>query len=490
MQLNPELKAARGYGSSWLSLTVASAGLLTALLVGALIARDTALGVAAAVGVCYAPIVLINLPLGVALWTPLAFFERVPLAGPGPTLILILVGVAWLGALPSTQRHVVAVLRRHAAVFALMFASLAWLAASVIWAADGAAYVDDFWIWLVSGAVFTVVATSISTERIALILCVAFVFGALASEFVAILQGSASAAELDTQEAGRLGAGGQDPNFLAAGLVPAAAIGIGLLPIFRRGPMRLFLIGSVAAIFIGIVATGSRGGLVATAVAVVTAIVVARGRRLQLGVLVAIAVVIGSFWISTSSLERVKDFETGTGRVDLWRTASEMAADHPLLGVGLNNFRGESVKYSLRPTPVEGEVTVGETPLVAHSVYLQHLAELGTIGFLLFAGFIVAALRASWNAARTFATAGEPALAGLARAVLVGQVGTLTASLFISNGNDRRLWVLLALGVVLSVVAARRASETHPDEPSIGSWDPQSFGGRGDAAGPPVPRQA
>ena len=212
-----------------------------------------------------------------------------------------------------------------------MFASLAWITISVIWAADGAAYVDDFWIWLVSGAVFTVVATSISTERIALILCAAFVFGALASELVAILQGSASAADLDTQEAGRLGAGGQDPNFLAAGLVPAAAIGIGLLPIFRRGPMRLFLIGSIGIISVGIVATGSRGGLVATAVAIVAAVFLARGRRLQLGVLVAIGVVIGSFWISTSSLERVKDFETGTGRVDLWRTASEMTADHPFL---------------------------------------------------------------------------------------------------------------------------------------------------------------
>ena len=441
-----------------LSLSLAAAGLLSALLIGVLIARDTGLGVAAVIGACYAPIVFVNLPLGIAIWAPLAFFERVPLAGPGPTVILILIAAAWLGALPSMQHHVATVFRRHGALFGLMFAFFAWTTASIVWASDSAAAVDDFWIWIVAGGVFVVVATSIATPRIALALCGAFVVGAVASEVVALLQGPVSEADLATQEAGRLGAGGQDPNYLAAGLVPAAAIAVGLLPFARSGLMRWALTGSVVMLVVGVIATGSRGGLVALTIVIVAALVIGRGRRLQLGFVIAVIIAVGSFWFSTSSLDRIKDFDTGTGRIDLWRVASQMSVDNPILGVGINNFRAESVAYALQPAPVEGVGLVASSPLVAHNIYLQQLAETGAIGFLLLAGFLIAALRASWTAARMFDAAGETRYAGLARALLVGQIGALSASMFISNGNDRRLWLLLAIGVVLASVASRASA--------------------------------
>lgn len=453
-----DLTAPRAVVRPWLSLSLAAAGLLGALLFGALIARDPGLGIAAVVGACYAPIVFVNLALGIAIWAPLAFFERVPLAGPGPTLILILIGAAWLGALPSMQHHVVTVFRRHGALFGLMLAFFAWTTASIFWASDSAAAVDDLWIWIVAGGVFVVVATSIATPRIAIAICGAFVFGAVASEVVAVLQGPISDAEFSTQDAGRLGAGGQDPNYLAAALVPGAAIAVGLLPFARSGPVRWALMGSVVVLVVGIVGTGSRGGLIALTITVVTAMVIARGRRLQLGFVIAVIIAAGSFWFSTSSLDRIKDFDTGNGRVDLWRIASQMSLDNPVLGVGVNNFLAESIDYTLQPGPVESSGPVSEGPLVVHNTYLQQLAETGAIGFFLLAGVLVAAMRACWSAARMFDAAGDARFAGLARAVLVAQVGALTASIFISNGNDRRLFLLLAIGVALVSVASRASS--------------------------------
>ncbi len=50
---------------------------------------------------------------------------------------------------------------------------------------------------------------------------------------------------------------------------------------------------------------------------------------------------------------------------------------------------------------------------------------------------------------------------GLASAVLVAQIGILSASVFLSNGYDMPLWLTLALGPMLvsvAVLEARKAA--------------------------------
>ena len=46
-------------------------------------------------------------------------------------------------------------------------------------------------------------------------------------------------------------------------------------------------------------------------------------------------------------------------------------------------------------------------------------------------------------------------LASLGRSILVAQLSVLVASIFISNGYDKVLWVLLALSPILGTIAAR-----------------------------------
>jgi O-antigen ligase len=92
---------------------------------------------------------------------------------------------------------------------------------------------------------------------------------------------------------------------------------------------------------------------------------------------------------------------------------------------------------------------------VAHSVYLQLLAETGVIGLTLFLVVVAGCLRAALVAGRRFDDLGERAMAGLARAAFVAMVGMLAASFFISNLTDRRMWILLALGPILLALASR-----------------------------------
>jgi len=56
---------------------------------------------------------------------------------------------------------------------------------------------------------------------------------------------------------------------------------------------------------------------------------------------------------------------------------------------------------------------------------------------------------------KRFEASGRPELADLARAVLMGTVAMLVALFFISDGNDVRLWVLLAMGPALLTLAGR-----------------------------------
>jgi hypothetical protein len=82
---------------------------------------------------------------------------------------------------------------------------------------------------------------------------------------------------------------------------------------------------------------------------------------------------------------------TGTGRCDYYRVALTGAADHPLLGLGAGNFRGEYVR----------ERHTAEEPRVTHSLPLQLLAELGIVGALLGATVLGGVLLAAWRFVRS-----------------------------------------------------------------------------------------
>ncbi len=441
---------------------IAAAGFAGALLAGLLLARDVQIGVAVMLAVLYVPIVMLNLPLGLVLWIPLIFVERLPATSFGPTLVLMLVGAAWLGALPMRSALVGAFARRHQVLLWLLLMMLVWITLSIFWSQNAGAALEDFWAWLVAGAVFFVVATSFADRRYLPLACAAFVVGAVISLAVGLVPGAIDRAavggELAADEASRLGGSYGDPNFLAAGLVPAMALAAGLTAVWRGTAARWVLGSAVVVLGIGLAATGSRGGLVAAGVSVLAALVLARGRRVELGALVALGVTVTGLWVATSSpetWERVRSFDTGTGRVDLWTIAGRMTADHPIEGVGINNFRSASAEYIRQPGRLQDVELIVERPLVAHNTYLQQFAETGIVGALLLIAVLLGALRATWQAGRRFTLGGDARMAGLARALLVAQVAVLSASIFMSNGYDKRIWVLLALGVAMFTVAVR-----------------------------------
>src|SRR3954453_7695296 len=98
------------------STAVAAASLAAAALVGALMTRSVPAGLAALIGVCYAPLVMINLRVGLALWVPLTFLEGLPAFNAGGKAAGLIVALAWIGMGRSLTQWLGAFVFPHPAI--------------------------------------------------------------------------------------------------------------------------------------------------------------------------------------------------------------------------------------------------------------------------------------------------------------------------------------------------------------------------------------
>ncbi len=442
---------------------VSAATLLSAALVGAALVAETRLGIALLLGLIYLPIAIANLQLALVLWFPLVFLEgssAFNLAAKAGGLLVV--GV-WVFAISGLRDHAAEMFRRTATVWLSVCALLLWYSLSVLWADDRGGVYADLWHWYAVALLMLIVATTVSSEEVVRLLLAAFVVGAVLAVSEGIVSGSltTSATAIETATEGRLEGGVGDPNFLAAGLVPAIVLALCLRAAVGSFSGRWLLLGAALMLSLGLVASESRGGIVAAIVALIAALVVFKRRRAWVfaSLTIVVGVAIAWFSVSPTAWDRVTDFDNGgSGRSDLWTVAWRMTEANPVEGVGLNNYPSVADEYLREPGAVERADLIVDNPHVVHNAYLQLLAETGVIGLAIFLAVALGSLVASWRAAELFYRAGDLAMDTIARGVIVATLGLLGAAFFISNGVDKRLWVLFGLGPALLALAARRRS--------------------------------
>ena len=436
-------------------------GVLTAL-------SSVPIGIGAVVAVAFATLVLLNLEVSLVVWTFASLFEATPaleLAVKGATVLVFL---AWLAAFAYRPGVLGDLLRRHGPLVAGVAGLVLWLTVSVAWSERpdvGLTLVS----WYLAGVVFLMTSTLVADERHVRWVLAALVAGT-AITALAGLGGTPFGAGLPFVDSAvledRLQGGLADPNFFASVLVAAIALSGGLLAGARGLLARAGLLALIGLFTLSVAATQSRGGLLAFLAAAVAAVLVLRGRRLVLlglvGFLLAVSAV--AFSASPDALERVTTFEEGgTGRTDIWKVSLAIARDHPVMGVGIGNFAVHSPRYVDQVGPLERVDLIAEDLLVAHSFYLELLTETGVIGLGLFLLVVGGGLAACWRAARRLDQLGERSLAALALSIFVAIVGVLAGGVFVSGGQDERLWVLLGLGPAMLAVASRRAASRTPE---------------------------
>jgi len=437
---------------------VVALGLACAGLVGLLMARSPGQGVAATLALIFAPIALLNLPLGIALWVPLICLAELPFVWVGPTAASSVIFLAWLGTLRTQANG--QVLRSHRRLVGAMVLYVLWVTLSVAWAQDASRTLEDMYVWYVSALVLVAVMTTLTTERQVRLIMGAFIFGLVLSVVVGLALTGLTPAQSALSSAaavdGRLGGGSGDPNYLAAGLVPAIVLACTLAAVTRATLARLGLIVSVVILLIGLGATQSRGGLIAAAVAALAAVVVFKRQRPYVLALLFLLVTLAGAGLAATpgALTRVTTLDGGgDGRTDLWTVALRVWRDHPVLGVGHNNFTFQEQRYVRQPGQLTAVSLISEKPHVVHNVYLQALAELGVVGLGLLLLVLASSLAATRRAAHRFQATGRAELATLARGLLIAQIAILVALIFISDGADERFWLIFGLGPTLAGIA-------------------------------------
>jgi O-antigen ligase len=217
-----------------------------------------------------------------------------------------------------------------------------------------------------------------------------------------------------------------------AAWLPAVVVGLALLLTFSTGGW----LGAVAAVLVVLLALGYRRAT----------LLIGGGAGLAL-VLVSGLAVVGRLPERLNPLR-----QTGGFRLDLWQSSLEMVRDHPLLGVGLDNFVYLYQQFYLR------EGAAAEPSLShPHNWVLNFWLSLGLLGLIAFVWLVLRFFQLGRAGSRHWLVAG--ALGGMADMLVHG---------FIDNSYflvDLAFIFWLCLALTESQVSDRRRTPPARDKP-------------------------
>ena len=228
-------------------------------------------------------------------------------------------------------------------------------------------------------------------------------------------------------------------RFFTAGALFAAAVAV-FLPMFRSAVIALVVCWLIVYL-------AARRKATESAIHRVTKSRPALSVRALLMALVMIAVVGIAAVALLSSNKRLTDPRNLIGRLVTWQSAVEIAADHPLLGVGLSNYQwafDQHYFWSDREADELLETAAADSP---HSNLLWVAAEMGVVAFLFYVVANAYLLLLGWRAYRraTSRRARVAAAAFVAMFVAYWLPGLTLASGYYSDTN---LYFFFLLGLL------------------------------------------
>ena len=261
----------------------------------------------------------------------------------------------------------------------------------------------------------------------------------------------------------------RDPNDLALAMVMILPIAWCLGSLCESRWKRLAVFACALLLIGGIVATQSRGGMLALFGAVTIIVgTSSRERRMALGVGLVVVTALVIAFLPTDVLDRYTTIaqydrdESAMGRLAVWRAGLQMFLDHFFTGTGAGTF-----------STVYGQLyidraTAGATWRAAHNSCVQVAVELGVVGLITWLCIVYSAIASIGSTRRQVALMDEADYAPpdvhsvrlWADALLGSLVGFLIGAMFLSRAYDLLFLLLLAMIAVVARSAAALGGDT------------------------------
>lgn len=413
-------------------------------------------------------------------FTPFYLFpvELYRFAFPMAELVLLLLAGAWalrqvvewargrqVASSEFPGRGFTGVLAQATWLDALVLAYLVLGGLALIWSAQRGPALTELRVLFIEPALFyLILRTTARQSGLLLRLVDTLVAAGLTVAVIGLLQFVAGASVVVAEGGSlRLASVYGSPN--NAALFLERALPFALVMVFAPFDRRRRVFGGLTAfIMLGALAlTLSAGALfLGVPAAVALVLVLQYGKRGFLA-LAALAVLLGGALVVALQSERfarLADFSAGTSffRVRVWQSAVRMIADHPVTGIGLDQFL-----YQYRGQYIAPDAWQEPDLSHPHNLVLDFWLRLGLLGALL----VLAVQAAFWvRSFRIWRMAGRDSL--VRRALVIGAMGSmigLTVHGLVDNSvfvNDLAIVFMVLLAIPASLPIAREAAEEAP----------------------------
>lgn len=216
---------------------------------------------------------------------------------------------------------------------------------------------------------------------------------------------------------------------------------------------------AVCTVAIGLFVNGTRGVWFGLFIAALLASLVVR--RAWLWISVTVPVLAAGAWIgylafrNSPFMARLANPADLYSRLETWRAAAQIFLSHPLLGVGLGNFRQAYSNYVQDVNRV----------FTADNIFVSTAVENGLVGLLALLGFLTVALVSLRRTRLQLHNRGLTARASFVRCVELGLIAYIAIGCFADIQEFRKvtkyMFILVGLGLAERVrygVAIRRAA--------------------------------
>jgi O-antigen ligase len=250
-----------------------------------------------------------------------------------------------------------------------------------------------------------------------------------------------------------------DSNYFGANAILALALGYFLLRTKLPFRQKLFVIGCSVLTAAALVVSASRGAFIGICFCAVLIFMRSRKKAQILGAGVVFAILL--ILSPNSPIQRIlhpqySDTTSTEAHKTLFIAGLKVFASHPITGVGLGRFKETMDSMGLFQE---------RGGYIAHDVYVEYAAEMGTLGILLFLCILVSTYSSLAKIRNEARKKRDEFFFAVTSGMQTGLVGFAVASLFLSAEYQKTFWIIIFLSAAIPALFRKRCRELDREIP-------------------------